>query len=153
MKKLIRDRRGRVLEFSQERLDGLVYFKLEFKTVCAAYVNCQIDGEVLVLVDIFVEDNCVVRHPDWLKRLFGHKTLTVNFRNQGIGGQLLATVTAYAKSKGLKRVEASLAEKDLHPHSQLSRWYEKRGFTVRESGVFKDLVPLARDDSRYMPKA
>ena len=63
MKKLIRDRHGRRLEFSQERSDGLVYFKLEFNRACAAYANCQIEDEVLVLADLFVEDNCVVRHP------------------------------------------------------------------------------------------
>src|ERR1017187_228193 len=99
MKKLIKDRHGRVLEFSQERTGGLVYFKLEFNKACAAYANCQIEGEVLVLADIFVEDKCVVRHPDLLWRLLGHKTLEVNFRNQGIGGQLLTTIVVYAKSK------------------------------------------------------
>jgi len=152
MTKLIRDRYGRVLEFSQERTEGLVYFKLEFYKVCAAYANCQIEDDVLVLVDIFVENNCVVRHPSLLMRLLGHKTLAVNFRRQGIGGQLLTTITAYAKSKGLKRVEARLSEKDLHTNSTLPQWYKKRGFKVRESVAYKDLVPPSVDDSRYMPR-
>ena len=152
MKKLIKDRYGRVLEFSQERVDELVYFKLEFFKACAAYVNCQIEGDVLVLADIFVEDQCVVRHPNLLYRLFGHKTLEVNFRRQGIGSQLLTTVLAYAKSKGLKRVEARFAASDLDQNPKLQQWYRKRGFTVTETMVFKELLRTPNDDSRYMPK-
>jgi GNAT superfamily N-acetyltransferase len=151
--KLIQDRHGRVLKFSQERTDVFVYFKLEFNKACAAYANCQIEGDVLVLADIFVEDKCVVRHPDFLRRLFGHKTLAVNFRNQGIGGQLLTTMIAYAKSKGLKRIEARLLEKDLHRNPKLPQWYQKRGFKVKESFVYLDLLPSPDNDSRYLPKA
>ena len=153
MNKLIKDRHGRVLLFSQERSDQLVYFKLEFNKACAAYANCQIEGEVLVLADLFVEEKCVVRHPDFFMRLFGRKTLEVNFRRQGIGSQLLTTMIAYARSKGLKRIEGRLAEKDLYPSPELSRWYKKRGFSVSESTVFLDLVKPAMDDTRYMPKA
>ena len=152
MTKLIRDRHGRVLEFSQERTEELVYFKLEFYKVCAAYANCRIEDDVLVLVDVFVENNCVVRHPSLLMRLLGRKTLAVNFRGQGIGGQLLTTITAYAKGKGLKRVEIRLSAKDLHANSTLPQWYKKRGFKVKESVVYKDLVPASVDDSRYMPR-
>src|ERR1035438_4624539 len=152
MKKLIKDRHGRVLEFSQERTDELVYFKLEFHGACAAYANCQIDGDALVLADIFVENDCVVRHPSYVMRLFGRKTMEVNFRNQGIGGQLLTTITAYARSKGLRRVEIRIAENDLRAHPKLSQWYQKRGFTVNEAIIFKHLVPPPVDDSRYLPR-
>ena len=151
MKKLIRDRHGRILEFSQERSDALVYFKLEFNRACAAYANCQIEGEVLVLADLFVEDNCVVRHPDFLQRMFGRKTLEVNFRGQGIGGQLLTTIVTYAKSKGFKCIEGRLVEKDLRQNPRLPQWYQKRGFTVEESAVFLDLTPPLAGDARYMP--
>src|ERR1035438_581694 len=140
MKKLIKDRHGRILQFSQERIDELVYFKLEFHEACAAYANCQIAGDVLVLADLFVEDQCVVRHPNWLARLFGRKTLEVNFRKQGIGGQLLTTVIAYARSKGLRRVESRLVVSNSSPDRKILQWYKKRGFTVTESGVFRDVV-------------
>jgi len=156
VKKLIRDRRGRVLEFSQERSDTLVYFKLKFHHVGAAYVNCRIEEEVLVLADMFVEDKCIVPEPSVWRRLFGHKTLEVNFRRQGIGSQLLTTVIAYAKAKKLKRIEGHLAEKDLLPNPQLPRWYQKRGFTVADSKIFLNLAANSRqpaDDSRYMPKS
>lgn len=154
MKKLIKDRHGRVLEFSQERNFDLVYFKLEFRKACAAYAKCRIDGDVLVLVDIFVEDRCVVRHPDFIWRLFGRKTLEVNFRKQGFGSQLLTTVIAYAKSKGLKRIEGRMVEKDLAPYPKLPQWYKKHGFKVNEksSMIFLDLVKPPTDDTRYMPK-
>ena len=62
------------------------------------YANCRIKEDVLVLADLLVEDKCVVRHPDFFMRLFGRKTLAVNFRKQGIGSQLLMTMVAYAKS-------------------------------------------------------
>ena len=152
MKKLIRDRHGRVLEFSQERVDDLVYFKLEFHGACAAYANCQIVGDVLVLADLFVENECVVRHPHWLPRLFGRKTLEVNFRKQGIGAQLLTTVVAYAKSKGLRRVEYRMVATDPVPDPRILPWYKKQGFTVAESSVFWEVIRAPNDDSRYMPK-
>lgn len=153
MKKLIKDRRGRVLEFSQERDDELVYFKLEFRKACAAYVHCRIEGEVLVLADLFVEEKCIVRHPDFIWRLLGRKTMEVNFRKQGFGSQLLTTVIAYAKGKGLRRIEGRMAEKDLVPNPKLPQWYKKRGFTVneKESLIVLDLVKPPADDSRYMP--
>jgi GNAT superfamily N-acetyltransferase len=152
MKKLIKDRYGRVLEFSQERVEDLVYFKLDFFETCAAYVNCQIEGDVLVLADIFVEDQCVVRHPSLLFRLFGRKTLEVNFRRQGIGSQLLTTVMAYTKSKGLRRLEYRMSANDPAQNPELQQWFRKRGFTVTESTVFKDLERGPKNDSRYMPK-
>jgi GNAT superfamily N-acetyltransferase len=151
-KKVIKDRHGRVLNFTQERTDELVYFKLEFHKACAAYVNCQIEGEVLVVADLFVEENCVVPHPDFVMRLFGRKTLEVNFRKQGIGSQLLTTVVAYAKSKGLKRIEGSLAGRDLDPGRRLARWFQKRGFSMQDAVVFMDLSRTPKDDSRFMPK-
>lgn len=152
MKKLIKDRHGRVLEFSQERTEALVYFNLKFHGACAAYANCQIEGEVLVLADLFVEDNCVVRHPSLWMRLFGRKRLEVNFRKQGIGGQLLTTIIAYAKSKGMKRVESRLTEKDLSAIPNLPQWYQKRGFALQDSIAYKDLVPPLAGDARYMPR-
>ena len=121
----------------------------------AAYVNCRIDAEVLLLTDMFVEDKCIVPEPSLLRRLFGHKTLAVNFRRQGIGSQLLTTVIAYAKAKKLKRIEGHLAEKDLLPNPQLPQWYQKRGFTIADSKIFMNLAstsPQPNDDSRYMPK-
>ena len=152
MKKLIKDRQGRVLEFSQKRIEELVYFKLEFHRACAAYVNCRINGEVLMLEDIFVEEKCVVRNPDLLSRLLGRKTLAVNFRKQGFGSQMLTTVVAYARSKGLKRIEGRLKEKDLVPNPNLPQWYKKRGFTIVDSQIYLNLVKATTDDSRYMPK-
>ena len=153
MSKLIKDRYGRVLKFSQERVEDLVYFKLEFLEGCAAYVNCQIEGDVLVLADMFVEEHCVVRHPNLLLRWFGPKTLTVNFRRQGIGSQLLTTVLAYTKSKGLRRLEYRFSADNAAPNPQLQQWFRKRGFAVTESTVFKDVALGPNDDSRYMPKA
>jgi GNAT superfamily N-acetyltransferase len=153
MRKLVRSRHGRVLEFSQERHGHLVYFKLEFKKASAAYVNCRIEDDVLVLVDLFVQDKCVVRERNFLRRLFGHKTFEVDFRKQGIGSQLLATVIAYAKAKKLKRIEGSLEEKELVLNPRLAHWYQKRGFTVVETTVYLDLKSSpANDDARYMPK-
>ena len=154
MKKLIRDRRGRVLEFSQERVETLVYFRLDFHQICAAYVNCRLQEDVLVLTDMFVEDKCIVPESNLLRRLFGHKIREVNFRRQGLGSQLLTTMIVYARSKKLKRIEGSLLEKDTHPNPQLSRWYQKRGFLVAGSQISMNLA-FARqptDDSRYMPK-
>jgi GNAT superfamily N-acetyltransferase len=155
VKKLIRDKRGRVLEFSQERDETLVYFRLEFHRACAAYVHCQIEDEVLVLTDMFVEEKCIVPEPSILRRLLGHKIREENFRRQGLGSQLLTTMIIYARSKKLKRIEGQLMEKDTLPNPQLSRWYQKRGFTVDESKISMNLT-FARqpaDDSRYMPKA
>jgi len=152
MTKLIKDRYGRVLEFSQERVEEFVYFKLEFLNACAAYVNCQIEGDVLVLADLFVEECCVIRHPNLLIRWFGQKTLTVNFRRQGIGSQLLMTVLAYTKSKGLRRLEYRLPAEDPAQNARLQQWFRKRGFTVTESTVFKDVTRGPNDDSQYMPK-
>ena len=152
MTKLIKDRYGRVLKFSQERVEDLVYFKLEFLEGCAAYANCQIEGDALVLADMFVEDHCVVRHPNLLLRWFGRKTLEVNFRRQGIGTQLLTTVLAYTKSKGLRRLEYRMPAEDAAPNTQLQQWFRKRGFTVMESMVFKDVASGPKDDSRFMPK-
>jgi GNAT superfamily N-acetyltransferase len=155
VRKLIRDRRGRVLEFSQKRTDTLVYFRLEFHHACAAYVNCEIKDDTLMLTDIYVEEKCIVPEPSLWRRLFGHKTLEANFRRQGIGSQLLATVIAYAKAKKLKRIEGHLTEKDLQPNPQLPRWYQKRGFTVDASKIFMNLKSSQsqqHDDSRYMPK-
>jgi GNAT superfamily N-acetyltransferase len=123
---------------------------LEFNKACAAYANCQIDGDILVLADIFVEDQCVVRHPDFLWRLFGRKTLEVNFRKQRIGRQLLTTVVAYAKSKGFRRIEGRMVAKDLDPNPKLSQWYQNQGFSIDGSLVFMDLTTL-HDDSQYMP--
>ena len=151
MNKLIKDRHGRVLKFSQERTEELVYFKLEFHESCAAYANCQIEGGVLVLADLFVEDHCVVRHPSYLMRLFGRKTLKVNFRKQGIGGQLLKTISVYARSKGLQRVECRLAANEMQANPQLARWFQKRGFTIMQSMVCLDLAAPSADDSRYKP--
>ena len=155
MKKLIRDRRGRVLEFSQDRSDGFVYFRLAFHRACAAYVNCRIEEDVLVLSDMFVEDRCIVPEPNIVRRLFGRKTMEVNFRRQGIGSQLLTTMIVYARSKKFKRIEGHLVEKDLQPNPQLPRWYQKRGFTVDQSRIFMNLATSPgqpHDDSRYMPK-
>lgn len=140
------------MEFSQERFEESVYFKLEFLKACAAYAHCRIEGEVLFLADLFVEDKCVVPHPNLLCRLLGRKTLEVNFRKQGIGSQMLTTMIAYAKSKGLRRVEARLAAADLDLNPRLAKWYQKRGFTVTEAVVFKDLLPAPDEDSRYLPK-
>jgi len=152
MKKLVRDRQGRVLEFSQEKSGALVYFKLEFHQACAAYANCRIEGEVLVLADFFVAEKCVVPQPEFLKRLLGQKTLAVDFRQQGIGHQLLTTIVAYARSKGCKRIEGRLAETDFFsPDLKLPPWHQPRGFTIKEAMVFMDLAP-PEDDSRYRPK-
>jgi GNAT superfamily N-acetyltransferase len=150
--KIIQDRHGRALMFSQERTDGLVYFKLEFKKACAAYANCQIEDDVLVIADLFVQDQCVVRHPDFFRRLLGRKTLEVNFRKQGIGGQMLNTIIAYAKSKGFRRIEGRLAEKDLILNPKLPQWFAKRGFKVEAGRFFMALIKAPHDDSQYMPK-
>jgi hypothetical protein len=63
-------------------------------------------------------------------------------------------VIAYAKSKGLKRIEGRMVEKDLFPNPSLPEWYRKRGFKVneKESLIFLDLVKPPADDTRYMPK-
>jgi GNAT superfamily N-acetyltransferase len=88
-----------------------------------------------------------------LRYLLGQKTLEVNFRNQGIGSQLLATIIAYAKSKRLKRIEGQMVEKDLEPNPKLPQWYENRGFSVSKNELFIDLVKAPADDTRYMPKS
>jgi hypothetical protein len=138
MRKLVRDKRGRVLEFQQ---------------ASAAYVNCRIEEDVLVLINLFVQDQCVVIERNFLRRLFGRKTYQVNFRKQGIGSQLLTTVIAYAKAKKLKRIEGTLEEKELALNPRLPQWHQKRGFAVAETTIFLDLkCARANDDSRYMPK-
>ena len=153
MKKLVRDRHGRVLEFSQVRHDHLVYFKLEFQTASAAYAHGRIETDALILVDLFVQDQCIVIERNFLPRLFGRKTYQVNFRQQGIGTQLLTTVIAYAKAKKLKRIEGALEAKELALNPRLPQWCQKRGFTVAESRFTLDLTSRApSDESRYMPK-
>jgi GNAT superfamily N-acetyltransferase len=153
--KLIRDRSGRVLKFTQERKDELVYFRLEYRQACAACANCRIDGDVLWIADLFVQDKFVISQSNIFKRLLGRKTINLNFRRQGFGSQLLATIIAYARSKGLKRIEGRMvADQDSIPDPKLPKWFQKRGFTVEESLVSMDLTkPSGQgDDSRYMPK-
>ncbi|HEV2692734.1 MAG TPA: GNAT family N-acetyltransferase, partial [Verrucomicrobiae bacterium] len=107
-------------------------------------------------IDLFVEDKCIVREPNFLRRLFGRKTLEVNFRRQGIGSQLLTTMITYARAKKLKRIEGHLLEKDLLPNPQLPHWYKKRGFTVHDFKISMNLDSASfqpHDDSRYMPKS
>jgi GNAT superfamily N-acetyltransferase len=148
---LVKDRRGRSLLFSQERSGDLVYFKLIFHKTCAAYANCRIEDEVLFLVDLFVEESCVVRNPSWIGLLFGRKILELNFREQGIGTQLLTTITAYARGKRLKQIEGRIVSKDQNSNPKLPGWYRKRGFTVENNNICKELRH-SRDDSRFMPK-
>jgi N-acetylglutamate synthase-like GNAT family acetyltransferase len=99
-----------------------------------------------------VENNCVIRQPDFLKRLFGQKTIEINFQNQGIGSQLLLTMITYARSKGLTRIESHRPENDARRDSLLAQWLQKRGFKADEAAMFMDLKTSAEDDSQYMPK-
>jgi hypothetical protein len=150
--KLIHDRHGRILKFSQERCDELVYFKLDHAGACAAYAHGRIDGAVLVITDLFVESNCVIRQPDFLKRLFGQKTSAINFQNQGIDSQLVITMITYARSKGLTHIENRWPENDVRRDSPLAQWFQKRGFKADEASMKMDLKAPAHDDSKYMPK-
>ena len=140
------DKDGRVLVFSQEESNGQVYFKWIHKRIRAAFATCRNMGDVLMLVDIFVSNDLLRSQSVFMKTSTKVEHHRIDLRQQGIGKEVLATVVSYARNKGFKRIEGTMATVDLEPRINLERWYRDRGFTIKGPLIILDLSEPASQD-------
>lgn len=103
------------------------------------YTRWKFEGDTLALTDLCLEE-ASIRPPAYYRDIgmfsfsfppqWWRKINRDDFRNRGIGTQLIALLIAYARSNGVKRIVGRLVDSDCNKHPDLPQWYRNRGFTV-----------------------
>jgi len=100
------------------RFENCIKIRVLLNSSCIGYANLIRSNNTATLADIYMTN-----HSKTVLKLF--KTYQ-NFRNQGIGTQLLKYIFSYCKSQGITMIEG-VAKGDLE---KLIPWYKKHGFTI-----------------------
>lgn len=90
---------------------------------CIGYATLIRKNNLATLADIFIHHHLMLKT---------HQ----NFRNQGIGTQLLNYVLHYCQAQGITRIEG-VAKGDLE---KLIPWYKKHGFTIStDNRIYREI--------------
>ncbi len=102
------------------------------------YIYCIISppGEMWI-ADFQMRDWSILRRRYWvrlLRKLRGQKEVYRNFRQLGLGTQLLDIVIAHAKRIGVQHIGGLITGPDRDNNPKLYEFYEAHGFQVTENG-------------------
>lgn len=75
-----------------------------------------------------------------LWRIF-FKPKPINYRQRGLGTQLLQFVINEAQKHGVRKIYGSLVQEDINSNPNLANWYKKHGFQIEDP--FDESLPDA----------
>lgn len=144
MEEFVLDNKGRkygVLRYDYP--DGSFDLEIKYKSqFVGKAVSTMRENGSIVLDDIYIRDDSAPRDRNAFSDLLGSPSRPLNFRGRGLGTALLKLFIDYVRSKGLRRVYASIMEEDLLSRPYLLEWYKKYGFS--ECATYQYHVPGAR---------
>ncbi len=122
--------RCRVLAFLDTAYYDNVLNKKETYEHVSIELVAEIDGQIVGLIDVEIEDSphTVCSDPSTRSAMIWHIAVHPDYRRHGLGNQLLKAVEERLIEKGITRIEAWTRDDDW-----VLKWYVRNGFVKKET--------------------
>ena len=149
MSQQIFDIKGRRYVYSIVENDSRLLIQLHSQHMVVGEVKCLRESQaILMLKDIAIANQANPTPMNvWMKircRIPGCQPKPINYRHQGLGSALINCLIQYARENGIYFLHGEVFRPDLENNPKLIRWYQKRGFEIKQPSPYDNPDIIAK---------